>query len=321
MFERILVPLDGSPRAELILPQLARILRREDSEVLLLRILDIPERIGRVSLADVRRKEREEAQKYLHDLVLRFEEKGIKVNGRVAEGWPADVILETARTEGVTLIAMTTHGRSGFLRWALGSVAEKVARASDVPLLLVRSFRRSPQGDLEPMASEELPFRRILVPVDGSATSSSVIGPAEKFAQLYGSDVLVLHVLPAYVPPGAILPGMEAAFPLTRPEPVASDEDPITKKAADRFGHAGLKADRLTVEGEPASEILDLAANRGADLIALATHGRSGLSRWALGSVAERVLRSSELPLLLVRTPTPKKAARKAPAAKARARA
>jgi nucleotide-binding universal stress UspA family protein len=320
MFERILVPLDGSPRAELILSQIARILRREDSEIILLRVVDIPEAVGRVSLAILRQKEREEAQKYLHDLLLRFGDQAEKIHARVAEGWAADVILETARDEGATLIAMTTHGRSGLARWAMGSVAEKVARASNVPMLLVRSFRRSSKGDLEPLIPEELPFRRILVPVDGSETSMSVIGSTEKFAQLYGSEILVLHVVPPYMPTGALLPGMEAAFPITRPEPLPSDEDAITQKAAERFRHAGLKASRVTVEGEPASEILDLSLNRGADLIAIGTHGRSGLGRWALGSVAERVLRSTEVPLLLVRTPTRAKATKKPALAKARAR-
>jgi phosphoglycolate phosphatase-like HAD superfamily hydrolase len=212
MFERILVPLDGSARAEMILPQIARILNREDAEILLLRVVNIPDSAGLVMKTTIRHQEREEGQQYLHDMALRFTEKSSKVHARLAEGWPADVILETAKSEGATMIAMTTHGRSGMARWALGSVAEKVARASDVPVLLLRSFRRSPQGDLEPMASGDPPFRRILVPVDGSPTSMSVIGPAEKVAELYGSEVLVLHVVPPYAPPGAMLPGMEAAL-------------------------------------------------------------------------------------------------------------
>jgi nucleotide-binding universal stress UspA family protein len=320
MFERILVPLDGSPRAELILTQIARILRREDSEIILLRVVDIPEAVGRISLALLRQKELEEAQKYLHDLILRFGDKAEKIHARVAEGWTAEVILETARTEGATMIAMSTHGRTGLARWALGSVAEKVARASDVPLLLVRSFRRSAKGDLEPLIPQELPFRRILVPVDGSATSMSVIGPAEKFAHLYESEVLVLHVLPPYMPPGAMLPGMEAAFPLTRPEPTPPEEDLATKNAAARFRSSGFNVTRLSVEGEAATEILGLSLNRSVDLIALATHGRSGLGRWALGSVAERVLRSTEVPLLLVRAPSAAKPARKPAPAKARSR-
>jgi nucleotide-binding universal stress UspA family protein len=319
MFERILVPLDGSARAELILSQVSRILRREDSEILLLRVVDAPAAFSRVSLGAIWDLEREEAQKYVHNLARRFHDKGAKVHARVAEGAPADVILDTARKEGSTLIAMSTHGRSGLVRWALGSVTEKVARASTVPLLVVRSFRRSSKGDLEPATPEELPFRKILVPVDGSPTSMSILDPAAKFGQLYGSDMLVLHVETPYVPPSPILPGMEVVLPSMVPPPTPTEKDPVTEKAAKRFVQAGLQATRLTTVGEPASEILDLSVNRGMDLVALGTHGRSGLSRWAMGSVAERVLRSTEVPLLIIRGPektrrSAKPATRKEPA-------
>ena len=320
MFERILVPLDGSARAELILSQVARILQREDSEILLLRVVDVPAAVGRVSLREFRELEREEAQKYVHNLVRRFRDRGVKIHGKVAEGPPAEVILETARTEGATLIAMSTHGRTGLARWALGSITEKVARASTIPLLLVRSFRRTAKGDLEPVMAEELPFRRILVPVDGSPTSMSILGPAVKFGQLYGSEVLVLHVETPYVPPSPVLPGMDVVLPAMVPAPTPSEKDPVTEKAAKRFTQAGLQATRRTTVGEPAMEILDLSVNRGMDLIALGTHGRSGLSRWAVGSVAERVLRSTEVPLLLIRTPALARPARRSASRKEYAR-
>lgn len=306
MFERILIPLDGSPRAEVILSLVARILRREDAEILLLRVVDVPAAVGRVSLAEIRTQERDAAQTYIHDVARRFSGSGAKVHGRVAEGSPAEAILDVARSEGATLIAMSTHGRTGLARWALGSVAEKVARASEVPVLLVRSFRRKSTGDLEPVVPQEIPFKRMLFATDGSPTSTAALGPAEKFAQLYGSSVLVLHVEAPVLPPSAVLPGMEVALPTPIAPPTPSEQDEVTAKPAARFGQAGLQATRLTTVGEPAGEILDLSINRGMDLIALGTHGRSGLARWALGSVAERVLRSTEVPLLLVRTPTPK---------------
>jgi len=324
MFERILIALDGSPRAEQILSQITRILKREDSELLLLRVVDIPEHAGGMELARaldipaLRRAEREEAQKYVHDLARRLAAKGAKVHGRIAEGPAAQTILETARAEGATLIAMTTHGRTGVARWLMGSVAEKVARASDVPLLLVRSFRRSSAGTFEPSTPEETPSRRILIPVDGSATSLSIVAPAEKFAQLYDSAILVVHVRPPFIPPSPVLPGMEAALPLLLPPPPPANDEAV-ETAARRFRHAGLGVRTLSVEGEPACEILDLARAEGVDLIALGTHGRSGLSRWALGSVAERVLRSAEVPLLLVRTPGPAPRAESSLPAKAEA--
>jgi nucleotide-binding universal stress UspA family protein len=303
MFERILIPLDGSPRAELVLSQVARVLQREEAEILLLRVVDVPLTIGRADLHLIRRLELENAQTYLHGLAQRFRESGAKTHARVAEGFPEEVILEVARQEGATLIAMTTHGRTGLARWALGSVAEKVTRAADVPVLLVRAFRRTPTGDLEPASPQERPYKRILVPVDGGPTAACAVTPAEKLAQLYGSEILVLHVRPLYVPPGGLLPGMEAMLPLMTAQPILPGEDEATENAADRFRHAGLPVRRMTVEGDPASLILDVAASENVDLIAMGTHGRSGVRRWALGSVAERVLRAAEVPVLLARDP------------------
>jgi nucleotide-binding universal stress UspA family protein len=228
------------------------------------------------------------------------------------EGLAAPSILEHAEEEGATMIAMSTHGRTGVGRWVMGSVAEKVVRASEVPVLLVRSFRATPKGDLEPSPAAEMPFRRILVPTDGSPTAMAAVGPAEKFAQLYGSEIVVLHVQVPYVPPGAILPGMDAGAPVVLPPPPPPEKDPVTVKMAERFGHAGLKVKRVSVVGDPAMEIVDHGFASGVDLIALATHGRTGISRWMLGSVAERVIRHATVPLLVVRAEPEKKAKKKA---------
>ncbi|MCI0657552.1 MAG: universal stress protein [Acidobacteria bacterium] len=296
MFERIVIPLDGSPRAELILGQVARILRREDSEILLLRVVNDHPELRRADAAKLVQEEREEAQRYIHDMVHRIASRGAKVHGRIAEGSAAETILDQAATEGATLIAMSTHGRTGLARWIMGSVAEKVVRACPIPVLLVRSFRPTPQGDLEPATAEEFPFRKILVPTDGSPAASAVLDPARKFAQLFDSGILVLHAELPMTLQGSTEMG---TLPLSIPTP--SEEDAATARVTERFRQAGLRAERRTVVGDPAAEILDLSHAQGIDLIAMATHGRSGFSRWVLGSVAERVLRHAGIPLLLVR--------------------
>lgn len=302
MFERILVPLDGSPLAEMVLPQLGRILRHEDAEILLLRsvhIPPVPPEWGSTT-EELRKQEREAAQAYLENLARRFAGRGAKVHGRVVSGPASEMILKVAEEEDATMLAMATHGRTGLSRFAFGSVAEKVLRASPLPLLLVRSFRPTPQGDLEPRSAEELPFRKILVPVDGGKASAAAVGPAVKFAQLFDAQGVILRVVPPYIPPGPILPGMEPILPPEIPEP-DSAKDPATAAAAKRFEAAGLKVRRRTVIGDPAAAILDHAFEKNVDLIAMATHGRKGLSRWALGSVTERVLRSAPVPMLIVR--------------------
>jgi nucleotide-binding universal stress UspA family protein len=301
MFQRILIPLDGSPRAELILGQVSRILRREDSDIILLRVVTIPEasrldQARRMAYEHARGYEREEAHRYVTDLARGLQDRGIRARGTIVEGPPAPAILEKAKLEGATLIAMTTHGRGGLSRWLMGSVAEKVVRASTTPVLLVRSFRPTPLGDLQPARAGELPFRKILVPTDGSAAASTVIGSAAEFAQLFGAEVMVLH---AELP--IVLPGYgEQGFPVAL-KPTPSEEDRATAKPAEHFGDLGLPVKRRTIVGNAAEVILDVAHTEEIDLIAMGTHGRSGFSRWVLGSVAERVLRHAGVPLLFVR--------------------
>lgn len=303
MFERILIPLDGSPRAELILRQVSRILRRQDSEVLLLRVVDLPEGGGfdaarKSAYEHARGVERAEAHRYVHDLSARLADQGIRARAVIAEGPAATEILAAAKKEGATLIAMTTHGRTGVSRWFLGSVAEKVGRASPIPVLLVRSFRPTPLGDLQPAAVDELPFRRILVPTDGSAAASAAFAPAAEFAGLFDARVVILHVEAPVVVSSQSDLGGSIVLP-----PTPSREDPTTAGPAKRFRDLGLLVERRTVVGSPSAEILDQSHADEIDLIAMGTHGRSGLARWVLGSVAERVLRHSGLPLLLVRAP------------------
>jgi nucleotide-binding universal stress UspA family protein len=308
MFERILIPLDGSARAELILSQVGRILRREDSEILLLRVVG-PAPVSGIPEEDQTLMDgmRQEAERYVQDLVRRFEGRGAKTRGRAIVGSTADAILDVAQQESSTMIAMTTHGRTGLSRWFMGSVAEKVVRASTVPVLLVRSFRPTPAGPLEPATAEEMPFRKILLPTDGSPASLAVVAPAAAFAKLFDSEIVVLHVQAPPMPPGAILPGMEAGLPPPPAEPVPSTQDEHTAKTAELLHQAGLRIVRRTVLGDPAAEIIDRSSGTsGVDLIALTTHGRSGFSRWLTGSVTERVLRHSSVPLLIVRAAPPK---------------
>lgn len=305
MFERILVPLDGSPRAEVILTQVARLLRLKDSEIILCQSSHVPLDFHTTRTAAIDARMQEEATSYLNGVARRLSDQGARVRVRVGNGSPAEMILDIAANEGATMIAMSTHGRSGIARWIMGSVAEKVVRASTVPVLLVRSFRRSPQGDLHPAVAQELAFQRILVPVDGSPASTAAVEPALKFGKLADAEMRVLHVRPMVIPPSPILPGMEAGAPIVPLPTLPPEENPVVTAVADRFRASGLKVLHVSVEGDPAAEILDRSATQGVDLIVMGTHGRSGVSRWLTGSVAERVLRESTVPLLLVRSPTP----------------
>ncbi len=270
MLERILVPLDGSPRAEAILVHLRRLLRRKDSEIVLFRVVEPPTTLNAPEYARLLDDRRTEAKMYLQILKARLEDAGARVDARTAEGSPADAILEAAAAVKASLVAMSSHGRSGIDRWAYGSVTEKILRASGVPLLVVRSTPTRPEAEI----------RRILVPVDGSDSSLTALQPAAELASLFDADVVLVHVVDPESP-SAPLPQLEKAQEILR--------------------EAGLKAEVEVRQGDAATGILAVAEQQSVDLIALATHGRSGMSRWVLGSVAEKILRTSTLPMLVVR--------------------
>jgi nucleotide-binding universal stress UspA family protein len=272
--ERVLVPLDGSALAETILARLRPLLRRKDLEVVLARAVHVEPSLARRDTGPLLAQERAEAERYVHEVELRLTSQGIRARGLVREGPPEDALLEIARAEKADLIALGTHGRSGIARWVMGSVTEKILRASPVPVLVVRAF--GPAG--------ELPFRKILVPTDGSDASMAALPVALAFARLFGAEIVTLRV--------------EAGVAVSAGAFSGTIGSPLEESAA----REGVRATALTLTGDPASQIVDVCGPHGIDLVAMATHGRSGVGRWVLGSVTERVVRAAPVPVLVVRT-------------------
>lgn len=273
MLERILIPLDGSPLAEAILAQVRPFLRRNDSEVILLHVVVPPS--GGLDMPLPLHGPVREAGEYVDARVRGLEDQGVRARGRVCVGPAAETILGVAKEERATLIAMSTHGRSGISRWVFGSVAEKVVRSSPVPVMVMRAAR-TPQVDT--------PLRNLLVPIDGSERSLAAVPSAKELARLFGARVALLHVIEegeGFLPP----PEVERAL----------------NAAVEDLGEAGVKVTTLLRRGDPATEILDVCGWHAADLIVMSTHGRSGFSRLFFGSVAEKVLRASPVPVLAMR--------------------
>ena len=287
MMERILVPLDGSPLAEEVLPQVRRILRRVDSELLLVRAtmpLAVPD--GAASAA----MDHEAAGKYLAELQGKLSEEGIRVRAREQVGPAASVILSVAREEKATLISMATHGKSGLERLLMGSVAERVLRESPVPVLVVRPFW---SYELLPRTTEKLenrPIRTILVPLDGSDQARSILSHATEMAELFGARLVLLGVT-----------GPEGR----KPTKLSVEPGSYLHGIALELEGKGLKSVCDVREGRPAAAILETAKAHEADLIAMATHGRRGLARLVMGSVTEQVLREAACPMLVGRAANP----------------
>ena len=289
MYERLLVPLDGSPAAESALPHAALLAYTVGAARV---TLFMAVEGGTTDVLHI-------AEGYLRDQGRRLQEawhqrahpspevkpvavckaEGPEVHSiaaRSREGQVASAILRFAEDNSVDLIVMATHGASGVDRWLMGSVAEKVLRGADVPVYLARV---NAAGVAAPPA-----LRRLLVPLDGSKLAERALPHAEHLARCAGAEVTLLFVQRPEEGRGADGSAMPSY---------------LDAVAAGLRG-AGVRAQVRVREGHPAQEIAQEADEGAADLVVMSSHGRGGLARWVFGSVADQVLRTSPTPVLLV---------------------
>jgi nucleotide-binding universal stress UspA family protein len=265
---RLLVPLDGSPEAESVLPALMPLFRTRKVRLTLLG----------VGCGD---DYSESMELYLTRLWTSLALDGIVSETRAEWGEPADEIIRAATPEHFDLIAMATHGRTGLRRDLVGSTTEMVLRNSRIPVLVFRTGAKI--GD----------WKRMLVALDGSETAEDVLGDASELARTIGAT---LHLVRVKRPWPRLTYHPEDAFPIPEEDP-----QPYLEGMADGMAAKGILTLPEVRQGETAEEILALAKETNAGLICLTTHGRSGLSRSLLGSVAESVLRNAPCPVLLRR--------------------
>jgi nucleotide-binding universal stress UspA family protein len=311
MYKKMLVPVDGSKLAESAFAYARELAGRMHTDVTILHVVDPRESESLPMHQAYVNHSAETVKQRISEVQKRLAKKpgqdGTQVSGEVAVGYAAEEILRYSREKGVDLIVMSTHGRSGMWRWVLGSVADKVLRTSPVPVLLVRSEAAEKAG-LEKWAD-----LTIVVPLDGSPAAESVLPHVQALAQQVGNDSLnVVLVRVCEPPPTPAIPGAEVPFDWQK----LMDENWSACKKTTRQYLSGiethLKQTGLQVRSQPieqmkysvAEEILEFAEKIPSSLIVMATHGRSGMSRWAYGSVAHKVLTGSSSPILLVRTGT-----------------
>jgi nucleotide-binding universal stress UspA family protein len=318
MFQRILVPLDGSSLAEQALPIAARIARASGASLVLLRVLITltdfdwgPTRGVPFDRPMITDKERTEAAAYLSQIEATKDLEGPGIVTTVAEGDAAQQILAVARDQQADLIVMNSHGYSGFKRWALGSVAEKVAHHSPVPVFILRGTT-----DLAARLQTEKSPIRILAAVDGSTLAESMLPYAVSLAgALAYPDHAALHlvrVLPLTYSEAKIAVYSDKTASTAKEYLAALEERICHEKEAARLSSitATVTMDmdvagaliELAEEGEEGHVLKEGEKSGGCDVIALASHGRGGFQRWVLGSVTERVLHRTKLPLLIVRS-------------------
>jgi nucleotide-binding universal stress UspA family protein len=207
-------------------------------------------------------------------------------------------LAEYAATSKADLIVMTTHGRGPLSRFWLGSVADELIRHSPVPLLVHR-----PLQGTAPEARGPFPFRRILVPLDGTALAEAALAPATALARLFGAE---LHLLRAVEPVLVPVPDGVSDFPPLTGQPLIEHLTAQARVDLDRVA-GRLRSEGLAVSSQvtvhdffEAAAPAVLEAAKTADLIVLATHGRSRVARFFFGSVADNVVRAAPCPVLVV---------------------
>jgi nucleotide-binding universal stress UspA family protein len=292
-YQKILVPLDGSELAEKALPYTKTIAKSKNSEVILFAV-SITTSGGR----------RDRLLKTYMDVNAKsLKTNGIKVSISVAYGDVAEEIIEYADKNKVDLIIISTHGYSGIKRWMLGSVTQKVLYGTCTPILLVKS--KSPE-------ISNVKFKKILLPVDGSPFSEATFPYVEELIRNTNAEVILVEVSePPMVPSYGNRPinptwvkyrdTLWAKLQQHASEYLEGVKSDLIKR--------GIKIKSQVVKcevGETAHNIMQLAKKEKVDLVVIATHGRTGISRWVYGSVATRVVEESVQPILLIRPTAPK---------------
>ena len=275
---KILVPLDGSDLAESVIPCCLDLAQRLLAEVLLVKATEHFGTLAPGLPPDLGLQLQEQAQtrsfNYLESMHERF--PGLKISSQAPLGPAREEIAHTATREHCDLIVMASHGREGPARWLLGSVAEAVLRQSPCPVLLLR-----------PPAGPSSLFQHILVPVDGSQTS-----------------LQVAHKIGPYLAPGGKVTLLQSSNLSLYPYVFDVRSETVERYLQETEDHlreyrvAGLEMDAVVLDGDAVDAILTWSHENEVDLIAMSTHGRSGVRRFWLGSVTEKVARHSHCPVL-----------------------
>jgi len=311
MYKKMLVPMDGTRLGETAIPYVKDLSRRLGLDIIIFHVCSPKERrLTKMHQAYVDRIAeilRRKAIKFQQ--VNGFQSRGTTIisKGKLTTGYPAEQIINYVDEYGVDFILMATHGYSGIKRLTSGSVADKVIQTSKVPVLLVRD------GIPDEISYDKWPQKTIVVLLDGSKLAESVLPHVKALAKQRGTepvDIVLLRVCDR--------PLISSSYPKTS---MTIDRKEHVKKAITLFKQEseqyltsigqqlndnGLIVKPKILFGNPAKEIINYTNRHPYSLIVMATHGRSGLIRWALGSVADRILHEGSSPIFLVRPHKPK---------------
>lgn len=301
----ILLPHDGSELADSTVPYAVAMQRATGASVELLRVLEelrpIYDRGGRQLIwidPDQPRSEMTHSE-LLDSPATQLAQHGITLKQVIRVGDPRQEILNEAASLDRPLILLASHGRGGLSRVVFGSVAAGVLRAARGPIMIVRARNATDQ-------IEQVAFKKLLVPLDGSKLSETALPFAIELARGTGARVQVVRVAETFrdeIPKNA--PNLFASpsykSMLDRFEQMEQETNEYLTSISTRLAGEGIDVTTEALSGDPYREILRLAERQPPDLIVMATHGRGGITRWFYGSVADHILTTTTLPVLLAR--------------------
>ena len=307
MYTRILTPLDGSQLSEQALPYARSLAVGLSLPVTLLHAIEpevttIPQMLNpSLHIEEMSAHRLRHAADYTNPVAASLRNHGLEVAIELPQAEPAAAIVDEASKDSSTLIIMSSHGRSGLARWWMGSVADKVLHLTGNPLLVIRS---SSQAGAPPQTS----FDRLTVPVDGSDLAEQILPHVGYLSSAMGLAVDLVRVNPSrdeYYRSLSVGPAEGTHMAPSYEEYIESVDgtsEAYLSGLKDRLSQQGVASVETRLLHGPAAEaIADLSAATPNNLVAMTTHGRSGVRRLMLGSVAERVVRQSGDPVLLIR--------------------
>ncbi|MDD5287575.1 MAG: universal stress protein [Dehalococcoidales bacterium] len=292
MLEKILIPLDGSSLGEMALVQAKELAVAFSSEIHLVSVCEKQDSEYRRMVQLYTEKVTEQLQSDLKKSSLT-----VTVKFAVLDGSPAAEIVDYAQKKRISLVVIVSHGHSGIMPWSMGSTANKVVHSAYQPVLLVRasmfSARRRPVKL----------FNKVLVPLDGSEAGEAALPYVSEIAQKLKSEVTLLSVVEASQHIRTVGGQDYIHYPEQQVESMKIETNRYLAITTKKLADSGVNVRSIVREGNAAAEIIKFAREGNIRLIAMSSHGRSGMRGWVFGSVSNKVLQAGKTPLLLVRAP------------------
>lgn len=292
MYDNVLIPTDGSDGATVAFDHVLEIADTHDATVHILNVADTTRDSVIQIQGDVVDALETAGEEIVRDAATRAQQRGISTKTDVLQGEPYSTIIDYAESRDIDLIVMPTHGRRGLERFLLGSTTERVVRRAEVPVLTIR---------LDDDVRVTYPYQTVLLPTDGSDCARGALETGANVAKADGATLQLLSVVDVT----SFGADVHIQMQVESFEERAND---IIKEATEIAEDTGVESVAGSVELGTSIHrtILSYIEDTDADLVVVGTHGRTGFERYMLGSVTEKLVRTSPVPVLTVRTPKPK---------------